>query len=72
MKMLGCKEAAEVINQLRKETFLCNEDMLITNGYIIIKKSGDITTNNIIQMVQGIKKKELYIPQRQNMEKPIR
>lgn len=67
MKMIGCKEAAEVIRQLQKETFLCNEDMLITNGYIIIKKSGNITTNNIIQMVQRIKKKELCVPQRQNI-----
>ena len=62
MKMIGCKEAREVIKQLQEETFLCNEDMLITKGYIIIKKSGNITTNNVIQMVQGIKKKELCVP----------
>lgn len=67
MKMIGCKEAREVIKQLQEATFLCNEDMLITNGYIIIKKSGNITTNNVIQMIQGIKRKELCVPQRQNI-----
>lgn len=37
--MLGIVDAKEVINQLEQEHFLCNDNLITTSGYVIVKKS---------------------------------
>lgn len=54
--MLSSKDAMECISQLSRETFLCGDDVIATNNFVIVKKSGNITTDSIIDAVKEIKK----------------
>lgn len=53
--MLGSKDAMDCISQLSKETFLCSNDVIATMNFIIVKKTGNITTDSIIDAVNKIK-----------------
>lgn len=53
--MLGIKEAKEVIKQLSEEQFLCNDDLIATKNYVIVKKTGCVTTDKIGNAVRKIK-----------------
>lgn len=55
--MLDAKNAREVIDQLQSETFLCNDDAIVTNNYIIIKKSSGLSTDNVLRYVKKIRSK---------------
>lgn len=52
--MLGESNAREVINQLSKEQFLCNDNLISTNGYIIVKKTAYVTTDKINEAIHKI------------------
>lgn len=51
--MLGIKEAKEVIDQLQHQQFLCSDDTISTNNYVIVKKdgAGKITTNKVLEAI---------------------
>lgn len=54
--MLGQKEAVEVIRQLSEEAFLCNDDTISTNDYVIVKKSKEIPDDKLMKAINEIKK----------------
>lgn len=54
--MLDVNDAREVIKQLSKEQFLCNDDVISTKGYVIVKKTNVVTTDNVWKAVMAIKK----------------
>lgn len=54
--MLDINDAADVIYQLKTKPFLCSDDLISTNNYIIVKKTGNITTDSIMSAIQEIKK----------------
>lgn len=53
--VLGVAEAKEVIQQLEQEQFLCNDNLIATSGYVIVKKGVKITTDKINNAVKEIK-----------------
>ena len=53
--MLDCNDAKDVINQLQTETFLCGENMIVTNNYIVIKKSNKITSDKVRAVLKEMK-----------------
>lgn len=53
--MLGIKEAQEVIKQLQTQQFLCGDDVISTNGYVIVKKTAGVTTDKVLEAVRKIK-----------------
>lgn len=53
--MLGVAEAREVIRQLEQEQFLCNDNLITTSGYVIVKKTVGITTDTINNAIKEIK-----------------
>lgn len=53
--MLDCNDAKDVINQLQTETFLCGENMIVTNNYIVIKKSNKITSDKVRAALKEMK-----------------
>jgi hypothetical protein len=54
--MLGVKEAKEVIKQLQEQQFICSDDLIATNNYVIVKKTGCVTTDKVGNAVREIKK----------------
>lgn len=54
--MLEINDAADVIYQLKTKPFLCSDDLISTNDYIILKKTGNITTDSIMRAIRKIKK----------------
>lgn len=53
--MLGVSDAKEVINQLSTQQFLCNDDMIVTNNYIIVKKSSKVTSGKVGKAIREMK-----------------
>ena len=53
--MLDCNDAKDVINQLQTETFLCSENMIVTNNYMVIKKSDKITSDKVQAALKEMK-----------------
>lgn len=53
--MLGINEAKEVIKQLQTEQFLCDDDVISTKGYVIVKKIEGVTTDKVWDAVRKIK-----------------
>lgn len=51
-KMLDVKNATEVIKELSESPFLCSDKMMVTNNYIIIKKTAEITTDSIMKRLE--------------------
>lgn len=51
--MLGIKEARDVIKQLQTQKFLCSDNTISTNNYVIVKKDslGKITTEKIQEAI---------------------
>lgn len=56
--MLDIDSAAEIIYQLKTKPFLCSDDLISTDDYIIVKETGDITTDSIMSAIQKILKKK--------------
>lgn len=52
--MLDVTNAKEVISQLSTETFLCNENLISTNDYIIVKKTSNVTTDKVNEAIRKI------------------
>lgn len=52
--MLDVNNAREVINQLNTEQFLCNDNLISTNNYIIVKKTCYVTTDKINEAISKI------------------
>lgn len=53
--MLGVSNAKEVINQLSTQQFLCDDEMMITSNYIIIKKSLKVTSGKVRKAINEMK-----------------
>lgn len=53
--MLGVSNAKEVINQLSTQQFLCDDEMMITSNYIIIKKSLKVTSGKVGKAIREMK-----------------
>ncbi len=55
--MLDVNNAKEVIKQLSEEKFLCNDDLISTKGYVIVKKTVGVTTDKVWESVRRMKNK---------------
>lgn len=53
--MLDVNDAREVIKQLSEEQFLCNDDLIATKGYVIVKKTGGVTTDKVWKVIRKMK-----------------
>ena len=50
--MLGANDAKKVIEQLQTERFMCTKNTISTSDFVIVKKSGKITTDKVISVVK--------------------
>lgn len=55
--MLDVTDAKKLIKQLEESAFLCSDKCIMTDDYVVIKKTPDMSIKDILNMLYGVEKK---------------